>query len=233
MLVAVAAAVSSYWWDTTQICRVSAGGTPFIGLATCNPWGATDLLPPVLLALMLLLPDVSELSVANLVTLKRELKAQKAELRATNAKQEALEAAVAVQNAQSITHTTNFYAAVPASRLPDQIEGKRGFVTQEPVRQLLSTPPQDYAANVTTLIFEWERLRDGLDPGLVRPEVVRHFARVFDDEIQTVRAVRNSVAHGRPVSQEDLVGAIEAARKLNAILEESLAPGDSSNGDRS
>ncbi|WP_143261466.1 hypothetical protein [Allokutzneria sp. NRRL B-24872] len=233
VLAAVAAAVSSYWWELTQICRVSTGGTPFIGLDTCNPWGATDLLPPVLLALLLLLPDLSELSVANLLTLKREVAAQKKEIEATNSK---LEAAVAVQTSQSVT--TNFYTNVPAAQLPAQIDGKRDFVTQEPRRQLLSTPPpKDYATGVTTLIFEWERLRSRLGPALTRPDnapgTVGHFARVFDDEIQTVRAVRNSVAHSRPVDQADLEGAISAARELNAILQDSLAPGDSANGDRS
>lgn len=54
-----------------------------------------------------------------------------------------------------------------------------------------------------------------------RPTRVERFVRVFADELQAVRTVRNAVAHAAPVSRVDLDRAIDVAARLLSILHES------------
>lgn len=55
-------------------------------------------------------------------------------------------------------------------------------------------------------------------PHLESPARIERFVRVFADELQAVRTVRNAVAHASPVSLEDLDRAIDVAERLLAIL---------------
>ena len=73
------------------------------------------------------------------------------------------------------------------------------------------------------LIAEWEQLAERA--GLRRPhdrvplsDEVQRFRSLFRDEIDTVRRVRNSVAHNIYVDDAVLSNALAAARELNSIL---------------
>jgi hypothetical protein len=266
-----ALAVSSYWLGPLKICRVTAGGSNFISTTACNPWSPTDLIPIFAAALMLLLPDLTELNIFNLFTLKREIKAQRVEIDATKSRQESLEIRVsaqlssisASQNLEQHNHVT-YYSTHLATELPKKISEKlaelRSFDAEErdaarpendesvgassrstpsildSVLQSSSheeDPTVDNALLTVRLLKIWESLSERL--GLNRrvlplPTVPKlsleyrrgRFIELFKDELDTVRRVRNSVAHGKEVTTDDLRGAVRAAEELLRIADEEV-----------
>lgn len=58
--------------------------------------------------------------------------------------------------------------------------------------------------------------QDLVDP-FSRPSLADRFESVFDDELMTVRLVRNSIVHGRPVDDGNLEAAARIARTLEEV----------------
>lgn len=222
---AVATFLGSIWIPSLRVCKETAGGTSFTNTTSCNPWGLTELLPLLLLAAIFVLPDFSELSIVNLVTFKRELNAQKQELDATAARQTALESQVIGQLAQlNSVQNVNVHYVDPA-RLEEAIQEKSGASQGRTRHTEGETSAYDGARAVAAmdLLAEWELLAERL--GLGRPrdrsmldDEVARFRSIFRDEIDTVRRVRNSVAHNIYVDDSVLQNALNGARELNSIL---------------
>lgn len=66
------------------------------------------------------------------------------------------------------------------------------------------------------LVQVWEELRTML--GDVPRHSRQRFETVFQEEMEAVRAVRNSVAHAVPVPASELQAAVDLAEKLRLIL---------------
>jgi hypothetical protein len=217
--------LASIWKPEVQVCKETAGGTSYTNTTSCNPWGLSELLPLLLLAAIFVLPDFSELSVFNLVTFKRELKAQKQELDATAARQTALESQVVGQLAQlNSVQSVNVHYVDPA-HLSEAIQEKNETgqrYTRRPDRET-SVYGGARAAVAMDLLAEWELLAERLGLGRLRDqatldEEIRGFRLLFRDEIDTVRRVRNSVAHNVYVDDAVLENALAGVRELNSIL---------------
>ena len=97
LLLGCGLAVASNWIDPLRVCETVSGGDPLTVVNVCNPWSEFELVPFLLVGLLFLSPDLSELSVLSLVTLKREVKAQQTELEATAQRQDALEMSLSAQ----------------------------------------------------------------------------------------------------------------------------------------
>lgn len=268
----VGVAFASYWVSAFTICRPINGGPNFTQVTNCNPWTLQDLLPALIIVGLLLLPDVTEVNVFNLISLKREIKAAKAEADVVRAQQEALEARISAQLSQVSSqqmelHNHVHYPSVPPENLSQSIDEKLEKIEDEVQNQPKNHgfPPveagsesgksseqqkpdldsreaassrvsgsgrtrlEDMSSDTMSmrLLLEWEKLSEYLKMGRVSGNSlgVRHanstrtlFMSLFKDEIDTVRAVRNSIAHGKKVPQDALEGAYAAAVRLNGII---------------
>lgn len=257
VLAALAAlcAVLSYWLPQLQICRSVTGGTNFAAVESCNPWTPSDLIPVALIVLLLVAADYNELSVFNLITLKREVKAQATEIRANGAKVDALDRVFSMQLAslqanqhvETSVHNSYYYSPEAGVDVPRRVDEKgedlRGNDKGRPWFRMdrhgvdsagggASGDPADaeYALLAVKLVSEWEKftahfgglsklmqLMRSNDDRAVNPADMR-FLSIFGDEIDTVRKIRNNVAHSKYVSREDLQGAVDGVVKLNEIL---------------
>jgi hypothetical protein len=230
--------VSSFWIPGMEVCRSSPVGPDLVITEVCNPWTISDLLPFVVVSLLLLLPDVSELSIPHFFTLKRQIEAQKAEIDATEAKQEVLESRIAHLNAvqtnsQSMENHNHYYPARPASELPEEIAEKVSStqVNAEngPNSSMSAELDAENAESAMQLIREWEELSEELglrnrgranyrsNQEQISDDNSRRFLHTFKEEIDTVRLVRNSLAHGKYVNLKDVNGALAAVRELKRI----------------
>lgn len=126
--------------------------------------------------------------------------------------------------------------------VPNKVEELRRRPTaKDKLRDEQSAPAPniDFAQRVLELLRSWEvldaalgltsqtrRVRDERDDGLTAQLRARlrsrrnRFLAAFSDEIDVVRAARNTVAHNRPISIEDLVASIDLANSLISALDE-------------
>ncbi|MFJ8910837.1 hypothetical protein [Amycolatopsis sp. NPDC102389] len=269
-------AMLSYRWPAFEICRDTAAANSSV-VTLCNPWTTQDLVPFIVLVGFLLLPDLSELNIFNLISIKREVKSAKAEAEVIKARQEALEvrfaSAVSQVSSQqtSVVNHSHFYNDQRASELPGSIDKKvhdiderhGGSTSDDPVnggqhaertpdretepvesRDRVSSEESNGSTDASSVSIDmitddvlklgilnnWEQLSEGLQLGSYYrisqdsfTPARRRFLDLFKEEIGTVRAVRNSIAHAKPVSREDLIGAYDAVRQLNKIWRESAA----------
>lgn len=127
-LASVVVTIASYWWQPLTICRSVNGGSNFVAASNCNPWTPQDLLPVLVVVALLLAPDFTELNIFNVISMKREIKAAKAEGDALRARQEALEFQLSTQinqvSSQQVENHNHFYPSEPASKLPEAIREK-------------------------------------------------------------------------------------------------------------
>lgn len=239
---------SSQLFGEPEICRqelASVGERPVVNV--CAPMSAESLLGPVLLIAVLLLPDISELAIPNLITLKRRVNehaVEQGKIRDELARVEQNQLAL-----QSVNVTVGGYVPPDWERVRAELEGQlretKDLVAA--VRQIQGhVAPFEIVSDASVADAE----RDRLDAELLRlwrpiesvlgltraatrpwrrdevPELTGHevealleFERVFRSEIQAVRAVRNAVVHEPDkVTKDDLREAIEVARSLNEAL---------------
>ncbi|GAB3460599.1 hypothetical protein [Actinophytocola sediminis] len=237
-------AIASYWVDPVRICRESE----------CNPWGIVELIPFLVIAILAILPDLSEVTIGSIVSLKRRVEVQEDELDRTVKRQESVEQQILqlanVSASQQVTQQFFTLPAGSATRLPDDVLDKkerlfgdlpdvtraapgvreRPYPPRIPGMHHVSDYSPEDAQRALQLIEQWEGLdqfvvsRYPTDPGsesgveqLLR-KARRNFSRLFADELDMIRSVRNNIAHARYVATEDLQGALEAAEELHQIL---------------
>jgi len=246
LLLGCGLAVASNWIDPLRVCETVSGGDPLTVVNVCNPWSEFELVPFLLVGLLFLSPDLSELSVLSLVTLKREVKAQQTELEATAQRQDALEMSLSAQissleSSQTMTNSV-YILSGSAAQLPEQVREKEDLVRSEGFQYRTSrglraddkaegSPLSSQgSAAALQLLKEWEELQPFTDIGqrshrsprsnYVDTDRIVRWNAVFRDEIARVRAIRNALAHGQPVTSEDIHGALDATRQLRRLLHE-------------
>jgi hypothetical protein len=125
-----------------------------------------------------------------------------------------------------------------AQKVDEFLTQPLGFVTPGPARKSKPPPGPNRARKEAELIALWEDLRSYLavlgersplgeawradtPPALLTPivaSVVAEWRTTFADQINVVRAARNSVTHAVPVSNDDLDTALTIGRQiLNAL----------------
>jgi hypothetical protein len=204
----------------------------------CGPPAVTDLSVVSALALILFLaaPDISEASLGGVVSIKRRLARAEEQVRQQAQDLHSLRMAIDVRlatHAASASAAENNVFIVTSDQLaslPEAIERKwRG--EPPPAQPPPTGPGDDYAADVLRLINNWEQLNElvplrpqrgatGVSPDDEREEYKRSaFVSLFKEEIQLVRAARNSVAHSQPLPPEAVREAADAAEELLRIFQ--------------
>lgn len=121
--IGAALAIASYWITPLRICRESE----------CNPWSMVELIPFLVISLLAALPDLSEVTIGSIVSLKRRIDHQQGDLDRTIRRQEAVEQQVLqLTNISTSQHVTQqFYLPTgSAADLPDAISKKRDLIAQ-------------------------------------------------------------------------------------------------------
>lgn len=206
-----------------------------------------------LLIVLLIAPDMSEVGVFG-VSLKRRLVAAEGKASASEAKAERLETQLQVQNlrvdnlTQSVA-TANAQGIGQVIITTEQIkkvdsEMSRKVATfnwDELVEQTFaelqrSAEPRQDPALVPRIIQNWEIIAASLDlpphgPGrggiprvAITAEQSEQFRFLFEEEIQIVRAARNTVAHAQPIADDALKAAVDISEQLLEILRRDPPP---------
>lgn len=239
--ISVGADVLSYWYAPFRICREVATSTIRPLPVSCSPWAAVDLAPPLIVSLVLIFPELGELTIANVLSLKRKAEAQQSQINATVSRQNDLELRLISQistmnSAQSVTQ--HFYSGpVDAANLPEEVareeEAAQFGLSGRRTDAAQGTGQQDEEANrrnalIVDLLFQWDQIDLRVNPRRSRDRIAlspRQESQVADflerhrPSIATIRSVRNSVAHAHFVATDAISGAVDAAKKLNRMLD--------------
>jgi hypothetical protein len=218
----------------------------------CGPPGLINLVPFAALIAVLLWPDLGELAVTGLLTLKRRVQEQEArqdavESRLVQVDQHLSQLALLAQSqlqgqSQAAAATVNLYA-------PDQDDVHRGIVEKESaadrsegLRPTVEGDAGEHARLLGSFLKEYSKLEpyvlrfrpprfpeevEALDPD--RRGLVMQWNELFDRELAALRQTRNVAVHEPDtISVDTLRGAIDNTRELSRILFERLAPAASS-----
>ena len=240
VLAALAVAVAgTYLFDSFRICRDSATDAGSVTL--CGPVGPADL-PAIgvvlLVALLLLLPDLEELAIPGLVSLKARVQHQEQKL-------------AAVENSvnQIALSQTNVTIGLPAvvpdfGRLPEETDRKaelfraapdvRSSVGMQPVAEARMVAP-DRAVREAQVLDLWEKLSrfipwtpagrrlDADAFSQAKYHELLEWAETFRPELRDLQVIRNTVAHEPTnLTNAQLDQAIELGEKLLGLLQEVL-----------
>ena len=236
--------LAGYFVPALQVCQQQLASTGNTGVVEiCAPVGLPGLVPIVLLVTALLWPDLSEVTVAGLFSLRRRIEEQAQ-------RQAELEGRLfQIQQAtQQATQQTNVLVSTEAlAHLPEEAREKAPLVERQgpaleedvsPSRgeptAALEAPEAQLGAR---LLFLWERIaealalvddRRGLRGRLIDRSVdagelnrIIRWRSVYNREIEIVRAARNSVAHpgvGASLSLKDLRSVVSTAEYLLLVL---------------
>jgi hypothetical protein len=231
--------------DQQNVCHQQIVGESGHLVETCGPPRLLDLAPFALLIAVLLWPDLGELAVTGLFTLRRRVERQEerqgeVESHLHQVNQQLTQLATLSQaqaQGQTAVGTVNNYYA------PDQQDLKRGIDSIEAGEQpadlaglgraeaVLQAEAQERERLLGEFVREYSRLEpyilprgsrlaaelDQLDSD--RRQLVDDWRVMFDREITALRQTRNAAVH-QPglVSPETLRGAIENTRELSRIL---------------
>jgi hypothetical protein len=227
--------------DDQAICHRNFSQSGIESSEICGPPRLLDLAPFGLVIAVLLWPDLSEVNVAGLLTLKRRLRRQEA-------RQEGLEDTLSTiqQHLTQLSISTQNQSQAAAANVylypPDQEEVRRGIVGKEGAighspnesqeesqgdkRQvLLGEFLQEYA-RLEPFIFvpgmhRFSKALDELNDAQI--SLVERWNELFSSEIGALRQTRNVVVHEpERVSDETLVGALDNTKQLSRILFERL-----------
>jgi hypothetical protein len=243
LLIAVAAAL--YFFHSVgkqSICQHNVSANPSAFSESCGPPRLLDLVPFGILIAVLLWPDLSEMSVAGLLTLKRRVRRQEArqeglEESLASVQQHLVQLSVASQN-QSQAAAANVYLYPP-----DQDDVRRGIVEKEGVipppnqENAVQGQQNDRQALFGEFLQEYARLEPYIwVPGMRRfskrledlpdqhAQLVEQWNELFSNEISALRQTRNVVVHEpERVSEATLQGALDNTRSLWRILSVRLA----------
>jgi hypothetical protein len=248
----VAGAALWFFLDATAdkvICKDTLTGTksaPEI-VQLCGPPRLLDLTPFVLLIAILLWPDLSEIGITGLVTLKRRLEEQEEkqvvlEDRLSSLHQTFVQTATAIQG-QSQASTTN----IQVGYAPDQDDVRRG-IEEKGKRSGESGPREEQIVDLAghaQLMGVFLREYADLEPYILatsfrRPpprwinerlthldegqrRVVEQWHELYSGEIAALRQTRNVVVHDpHTVSEATLRKAVDNTHELARILHDRL-----------
>lgn len=244
LAVAVAVAAGFFYFHalgSESICHQEAVGSVVHKL--CGPPRLLDLVPFALVIAVLLWPDLGELAVTGLFTLRRRVEQQEErqediESRLLEVSQHLTQLATLSQSqVQGQSQTVNNYyapdqgdlkrsiyakeAGEQATNVGELVQAEEALQTETDERQrLLGEFVRDYSRLEPYILPRGSRLSgelDQLDPD--RRQLVEDWRAMFDREISALRQTRNAAVH-QPnlVSSETLQGAIENTRELSRIL---------------
>jgi hypothetical protein len=227
-------------WFLVYEPHVLAGGKV---IYVDRPMEITDVrvLFALVLALLLLWPDLSEIGVPGLLSIKRRLVAAESKADLLEIQLETLNATASA----SASTTTNvlFVGPEELQQLVADLPAKAEALA-EPARAVGSAHPpvvqvdEEAASLASQLLALWERLDDqilitqGRAATLLRamPDEFKtkrqRFLALFNDEISTVRAARNNIAHARQLSGTELRSMLDIASQLLSIWKRSLEDND-------
>lgn len=204
----------------------------------CERPGPTEIgfLSALALIVLLALPDISEASITGIGSFKRRLRQTEQQVtdqtrRADNLETQLALVSATVQNAVAVGvgNQQSVILALPGDfeHLVAEVRGKAPAGSADsPVSQpAQSTSPAEDAIRLINL---WEELAESLAIGPYAPRDRRdtagwertdqiRFLDLFREEIELVRATRNSVAHGRDVPADVVRSAADAADELLRI----------------
>jgi hypothetical protein len=236
----------------------------------CHPYAVADLFPILLVVALLLLPEVDELGLPGIGTLKRRVAQQEREVERLGESINVLQQ-LSIRSSAEVTVTNNLLQA--QERIAEKSEryvaaSTAGAEEDEPVpaepprlsqaavggKQLLRSwgqieawldlarcleesdelaawirmPPGD--RDVDELAPHDRHVVDRLPADLVlsaaQQRAVVRWSRLFADEIDSVRFVRNEVAHDRRwLKLEDIDRALDVAEQLLGLLQDGIASG--------
>lgn len=234
------------------VCSQSLGGTQNTeAVQLCGPPRLLDLVPFVLIIGVVLWPDLNELSISNIVTLKRRVREQQARQDALESQlgllQQHVSQAVLLAQSQSQATTQSVVVAGPYAPAQDDlragIEQKEHLKADPGTARRVERLDDERLQLLGTFVDAYSDLEPyikiaGVAPGnpfvafaddvpvrdLAELDVVREWAAGYRAEISALRETRNVAVH-RPatVSSTTLRGALENTRRLHRVLDGALA----------
>lgn len=201
----------------TAVCRDEADSTSST-IRLCGPVGLEDvpaITLGVLVALLLVFPDLDELTIPGIASLKRRVDA-------TEKRQDALQA----QLTQMAFQQTNVNIYTPPAQAVAETEEKLEAIRKgrpvEPSSASFATavPEPDRAVLESTVLRHWEAIAEYQRLAQLRPDVtpsdrIREWEELFGPQIRDLHTLRNTVAH-RPdnLSVEQLQDAVRLGEQL-------------------
>jgi hypothetical protein len=115
--------------------------------------------------------------------------------------------------------------------LPDKVSAFERGVTPPKAKVDRRAITAQYPQLATRLIANWEDISEltELQPGSRWTDDVR-FTSTFQEELEVVRAARNTVAHAKPISPQDLRAAVDISDRLLETLRDSRGRSGSGGG---
>lgn len=197
---------------------------------SCSGVATGHLVPLALLVGVLLVPDMSELAIPGLITLKRRVEQQEDLVAVQGERQSDLERRVLLlQMNASASATVNMNFGTFLEDLPRKEERFRRGETLDERELVVSVDPQ-IAAREQELLALTERLRTYEDMASARTlqstvqAALLRWRQVFAPELAALRATRDKVAHPpHNLSGEQLEQAVALAQRLVRLLDDVLA----------
>jgi hypothetical protein len=209
-------------------------GTQTTVTHTCNGPGVADagVVAIALFIVLLLAPDMSEVGVFG-ISLKRRLAAAEEKASESIAKVENLQHQLQVQSLRVDTLTQNVAAASSQATannttiigeelirelrfgLHEKAQALEQGVAPSPRKKDRHAPDPQL---VTRLIANWETISESLGPPQSRSPGAADYANAFQEELEVIRAARNTVAHAKPITHQDLREAVALSNDLLEVL---------------
>jgi hypothetical protein len=191
-----------------------------------------------LLVLLMVWPDLSEAGIGGIVTLKRRVEKSEREIEKQDRKADALEERLLMLTNISSQVTSNSFSFGQPDLLPhfnelkdrsDRLEAQLARLGAAPSHEVDASPQRSREKMIVDLLANWEYLDEALGYSAQRrlrgrsvyyPQPFEEFVSEFPSEIELVRQSRNSVAHSRPITDADLLSAVEMSDNLILLLKE-------------
>lgn len=247
LLVACVVALLNGWFEVCSL-ETTKSATENASTRKCGAPAVTDAgtVAVAFLILLLLIPDMSEVGIFGL-SMKRRVEAAEKQaseskeqagrledrLLLQTIRIDGLNQAVANSTAQaSIGDIIIGDAAIKkaVSGLPQKEAAYKRGADEEALPAADATPAPD-AELTSRVIRNWESIAASLDLPPYRPGVrasvsrdpisttdAKRFVSLFREELNVVRATRNTVAHAGSIADDDLLAAVEISERLLAIL---------------
>jgi hypothetical protein len=238
---ALAIVSATYVSDAARICRQEAGDTAAI--TVCGPFGLGDALwlaLVVLVIFLLLWPDVSEVSVTGIGSLKRRVEEQEKKTAELERFVVSQMLDLSIRNTQT-QNTTVVLSSRDLREARDKVEEQQKGLAHAQAQAYIAPPVDpDRAVKQARVLELWEAMADVFatvtgerryrgrpDPeGRILIDHPRLLAwyREYSEPFQTFRAARDSVVH-RPSSlaNEDLDVAVQLGDSLMTSLGDAVA----------
>lgn len=200
---------------------------------TCSGVDASQLLPLAILVALLLLPDMSELAIPGLITLKRRVEQQEHTVSSQAARQSDLEHQLQVLQTTVQSTNTSVYVLNDLSAIAEGVERKASAFLDPQAPMSTRTEPRspdpETAVRANELLELAERLatyETGLSERSLPPEsheALRRWRHLFATELAAVRTARNRIAHPpHDLTPDQIDDAVRIARRLYEVLQTTI-----------